>query len=305
MLDISWKEHMEDPVRRENLFKGLTRITLSLARVPLPRIGSFTFRYDGSIALSNRPLTSTLAIMESYGVPRAIRQNRTYESVEPYISDLLTYHDHRFMNQPNAVFNHADGQNQMAQMVLLRAVGHHFISPNLRNGPYALRLTDLHRGNIFVDKDWNVTYLIDLEWACSLPIDMLGAPYWLTGLGIDEIEGEALATYDKVRQEYMCILKEEEALLTVKPTLRLSELMQSAWMDGRYWYYLCLTSLNGMYTLIPHIYAKFHLPDLHDTAAETLFHFWGADSKQILENKVMDKKKYDEDLRAAFSNADL
>jgi hypothetical protein len=38
---------------------------------------------------------------------------------------------------------------------------------------------------------------------------MLG-PYWLTGLSIDEIEGEALAYYDKVRQEYMCFLKIEK-----------------------------------------------------------------------------------------------
>jgi hypothetical protein len=168
---------MGDPVRRANLFKGLARITLSLARVPLPRIGSFTFRDDGTIALSNRPLTSTLAIMESYSTPRAIEQNTTYECVDPYVSDLLAYHDRRFLNQPNAVFNEADGQGKMAKKVLLRAIGHHFRRRDLRNGPLALRLTDLHQSNIFVDELWNIKYLIDLEWACSLPIDMLDAPY--------------------------------------------------------------------------------------------------------------------------------
>lgn len=180
---------MGDPMRRENLFRGLARITLSLARVPLPRIGSFMFRNDGTIALSNRPLTSTLAIMESYGVQRAIEPDTTYAYVEPYISDLHLYHDRRFLNQPNAIHDQTDGQHQMAQKVLLRAVGHQFLARDRRNGPYALRLTDLHQSNIFVDKMWRVTYLIDLEWVCSLPIDMLGAPYWLTGLGIDEIHG--------------------------------------------------------------------------------------------------------------------
>lgn len=213
MLSKSWKKHKEDSARRANLFRGLARITLSLARIPLPRIGSFTFHDDGTITLSNRPLTCTLAIMESHGAPRAIEQNTTYTSVEPYISDLLDYHDRRFLNQPNAVFDPLDGQTQMAQKVLLRAVGHHFLRRDLRNEPYALRLTDLHQSNIFVDEMWNITYLIDLEWVCSLPIDMLGAPYWLTGLGIDEIHEEALETYDSIRQEYMRIFIQEEETL--------------------------------------------------------------------------------------------
>jgi len=301
MLSTSWKEHMGDPVRRTNLFTSLARITLSLARVPLPRIGSFTFRDDGTIALSNRPLTSSLAIMESYGTPRVIEQNTTYASVEPYISDLLDCHDHRFLNQPNAVLSHVDGQSQMAQKVLLRGIGHHFLPRDLRNGPYALRLTDLHQSNIFVDEMWRVTYLIDLEWVCSLPMDMLGAPYWLTGLGIDEIHDEALETYDKLRQEYMHIFREEEqALHRPQSSLRLSEVMESAWADGRYWYYSCLTSVNAMYTIFPHILAKFHLSGLSNDAAGALSQFWDPDSEKTLATKLIDKEKYDEELRARF-----
>jgi hypothetical protein len=32
-----------------------------------------------------------------------------------------------------------------------------------RHGPFPLQLTDLHASNIFVDEDWNITCLIDLE----------------------------------------------------------------------------------------------------------------------------------------------
>ncbi|KAF1913519.1 hypothetical protein BDU57DRAFT_313769 [Ampelomyces quisqualis] len=301
MLSTSWTEHMGDRVRRANLFRGLARITLSLARVPLPRIGSFTFRNDGTIALSNRPLTSTLAVLESYGTPRAIEQNTTYASVEPYISDLHAYHDRRFLNQPNAVHDHLDGQRQMAQKVLLRAIGHHFLPRDLRNGPYALRLTDLHQSNIFVDEMWNVTYLIDLEWVCSLPMDMAGAPYWLTGLGVDEIHGDQLETYDRLRQEYLHVFREEEeSLQRPQSPVRLSELMQSAWADGRYWYYSCLTSVNAMYTILPHIYAKFHVSDLSEDTACALSQFWDLDSKTALAKKLTDKEAYDEELRATF-----
>jgi hypothetical protein len=101
------------------------------------------------MALSNQPLTSTVAIIESYGVPQAIKQNTTYESVKPYVSDLLAYHNRRFLHQPNTVFHEADGRKQMAEMVMLRAVGHRFRRRDLRNGPFTLRLTDLHPGNIF------------------------------------------------------------------------------------------------------------------------------------------------------------
>jgi hypothetical protein len=239
--------------------------------------------------------------MESQGAPRAIEQNTTYTSVEPYIFDLLDYHDRRFLSQPNAVFDSLDGQTQMAQNVLLRAVGHHFLRWDLRNGPYALRLTDLHQGNIFVDEMWNITYLIDLEWVCSLPMDMLGAPYWLTRLGIDEIHEEALETYDNIRQEYMRIfIEEEDTLHGPKSSLSLSKIIESAWVDGRYWYYSCLTSLNAMYTIFPHILARFHLSDLSDDATGVLFRFWDPESEQALASKLMDKEKYDEELRAKF-----
>lgn len=48
-----------------------------------------------------------------------------------------------------------------------------------------LSRTDLHQSNIFVDLDWNVTCLVNLEWACSQPIEMIGTPYWSTTQGVD------------------------------------------------------------------------------------------------------------------------
>ncbi|KAG7146782.1 hypothetical protein HYQ46_004410 [Verticillium longisporum] len=58
------------------------------------------------------------------------------------------------------------------------------------------QLTDFHASNILVDKLWNVTGLIDLEWICALPLEMLDVPYWLTGCAIDQIKGEKLEHFD-------------------------------------------------------------------------------------------------------------
>ena len=52
MLSNSWKQHMGDLVQRENLFRGLARIILSMARLPLPQVGSFRFHDDGTLTLT-------------------------------------------------------------------------------------------------------------------------------------------------------------------------------------------------------------------------------------------------------------
>jgi deoxyribodipyrimidine photolyase-like uncharacterized protein len=40
----------------QNLYRSMARIFISLARVPQPRIGSWTIDNDGRLTLSNRPL---------------------------------------------------------------------------------------------------------------------------------------------------------------------------------------------------------------------------------------------------------
>lgn len=296
---------MGDPVRRGNLFKGLARIILSLARVPLPRIGSFRFHDDGTLTLTNRPLSCALVILENNGAPRVIERDVTYTTIEPYISDLLTYHDNRFLHQPNAVNDEADGQAQIVTKTVLRAISHHYFRRDLRNGPFILGLTDLHQSNLLVDDDWNIKYLIDLEWACSLPIEMRGAPYWLTGQGVDEITGEKLEAYDRVREEYMRIFEEEEKKFPgVQFGLSLAELMQSGWENGRFWYCLSLTSVNGMYSLFDqHVRRKYYPLQLTSQMDKVLSQFWSPDSEGILDGKVADKAKYDEELRELFGES--
>lgn len=58
-----------------------------------------------------------------------------------------------------------------------------------------------------------------------------------------------------------------------------------------------------MYTIFPHILAKFHLSDLSDDATGVLFRFWDPESEQALANKLTDKEKYDEELRAKFGES--
>lgn len=159
MLSDTWDRHRSDLVRRQKLFRGMARLILSLARIPQPRIGSFQFHNNGTITLSNRPLPCSIIILENEGAPRTISRNETYTCVEPFVADILTFHDNFLLSNLNAAHSTEDCLGQMAAKTMLRALSHHYIQPESRHGPFRLQLTDFHASNIFVDKDWNITCL--------------------------------------------------------------------------------------------------------------------------------------------------
>jgi hypothetical protein len=292
-----------DPRRRENLFGGLATILLSLARIPAPRIGSWIFHDDGTISLTNRPLSCGLVIHESEGAKRIVQQ--TYTATEPYIADLLLSHDHRFLAQPNAVVNKTDGLVQIGVATVLRAISHHFFDYSTRDGPFILAPTDLHQSNLLVDEDWNLKYLIDLEWFCTQPIHMCHAPRWLTGRSLDEIADEALNEYNIERIEFMRILgKVEDEYRRKNPSLpSLVEAMDSGWRTGRVWYSLALTSVNtGYFMLVNHLLKKYGLnTDKGQEMLRKISCLWRPDSATVLQQKLTDKSRYDEQLKVLFS----
>ena len=184
-LADTWEELRGDKDRRANLFRDLSRIMLSLGRVPLPRIGSFTINNKGVVSLTNRPLTLRIQTLENEGIPTNIGRDRTYLSAWPYYVELLACHDSRLLHQPNSIYHERDCRDQMAVLTIMRSILPSFVDQTRQHGPFLFTLTDLQPSNIFVDKDWNVKCLIDLEWACSLPIEMESPPCWLTSRGVD------------------------------------------------------------------------------------------------------------------------
>lgn len=55
MLSETWSSMLHDQIRRASLFTGLSKIMISLARVPFSRIGSLPINDFGVISLTNRP----------------------------------------------------------------------------------------------------------------------------------------------------------------------------------------------------------------------------------------------------------
>lgn len=121
----------------------------------------------------------------------------------------------------------------------MRTVFPSFFKPELQRGPFVFTFTDLHQSNIFVDKDWHITCLVDLEWACTRPIEMLRTPIWLTNKAMDEIAEES-EEYDIMRMEFMDILATEEQRLCSTASagnhgkLQLSAVMKESWRVGTF-----------------------------------------------------------------------
>lgn len=300
MLSSTWETKRQDERARTNLFRDLSRIMLSLAKIPLQRIGSFTMDNQGVISLTNRPLRLQLHQLENEGIPTNISRDTTYTSMEPFLLDILACHDSRLRHQLNAANSKADCQEQMAILSAFRTILPLFVRRDLRTGPFVLSLTDIHASNIFVDEEWNIKYLIDLEWACSLPMDMLHPPSWLS----DEPFERLSPLFDEFYQEFLGIFKQEEALLCPisqerQNPQRFTETMRQGWETGNFFYFLALESVTGLYFIFQRrIRPRFDSPD--SCPDEALSVYWGLDSEQFVASKVEQKKEYDDKLRQAF-----
>ena len=300
MLSSTWKKHRNDPFRRQNLFRGMARLMLSLANIPQPRIGSFQFNAEGTITLTNRPLPCSIIILENEGAQRTIQRNETYTCTEPFVADMLTLHENSFLSNPNAVYGAEDCRGQMAAGALLRMLSHHYVVRKRRNGPFYLQFTDLHGSNLFVDGDWNITCIMDLEWICALPAEMLAVPYWLTGHGIDEIVGDNLHEFDEARQQFMKIFEAEEVNIASKQKPTLASIMYEGWESDGVWFWRCLTSTNAMISLVEdHICPRFSR--LSSKAEEIFSQYWCQNSAEVVERKVTDYKGYQKELEVLFS----
>ncbi|OAA55061.1 hypothetical protein SPI_08565 [Niveomyces insectorum RCEF 264] len=292
-----------EPAKMRNLFRDVSRILLAVARIPQPRIGAFRFNHDGTISLDNRPVTPDMFILENEGAPRTIPIDKTYTSTEQYVTDLATFHDERFLAAPNAVTSEDDCRCQMAIKALFRSIMHRFINKDLRNGPFALYMGDSNAANMFVDEDWNVTAIYDLEWLISGPIDLPRFPSWLTWDSIDHVSDTGYAAYNKMREMFMEAFKAEERLadtaaLEAAAGRTLSSIMEESWLSKQTWIFKSLLSVNGLYHVTQNQFAPMFYPD--EIPYEDLSYLWAEGTRDITAKKVADRKAYVAELAALF-----
>lgn len=204
-----------------------------------------------------------------------------------------------------------DGRAQVARLAIMRALLPHFTNRELRDGPFLFRLTDLHPSNIFVDDQWNIKSIIDLEWACSLPAETLHPLYWLADRYIDELTGENLDNFRLAYREFMDVFEKEEKklppltnILTHVSSFR-TNLMRRALHTGSFWYFHALNSPKGMYNLFSqHIHPLFgSSSEVSPGLAQTVSTYWDTDTEAVIATKLHDKEDYEKELVQRFESA--
>lgn len=304
MLSDDWHDKYDgNQTLRLNLFRNLAKIILTLSQKPLPKIGSFTIDNDGFLRLENRPLAAESTIVENEETPLDIPRDRVYSTVDSYVNGLLSVHDSYLRYQPNSLACVADCVTQMSALSMMRALSARFFEPSLNHGPFYLNLTDLHASNILVDNDWNIKYLIDLEWAIAQPLEFMQPPYWLTGETVDEISPDK---YSERYKEFVEMLKEQEHKIQPFHSVQCSSVIKRAWDTGAFWYILALQSPSGLGKLFyTRIQPQFTMADMDRVLfLLTTYQHWTHDAAGFLKTKVKDKMEYNERLQQIFGVED-
>lgn len=310
LLALTWPQQKKNVRLRKNLIRSLSRIMLSLGR-PFDRIGSLTMDDLGRIGLTNRPLTLHLPVLENEGIPANIPRHRSYSNVQSYLLDLLGYQDSRLQHQPNSIRDKYDAEAQMAVLTVMRSIIPNFFQQVLREGPFIFRPTDMRPHNIFVDEDYNITSLIDHEWACSLLIETDHPPFWLSDHELDDLEGEAVKNFDQVANEFMEIFEEEEMKMLQSKTLAFSSrtgIMRRVLERRTHW---CMATLNepkGMYNMflehIQPLFAPSHRSEseLAIKFQEILAPYWNVNHTDFITAKLRQREEYLKEIRRKFAN---
>ncbi|KAH2907513.1 hypothetical protein KXW25_005686 [Aspergillus fumigatus] len=210
-----------------------------------------------------------------------------------------------FHYQPNAIHDLRDGQEQFAALTMMRALLCQFVSRQYRNGPFVLTLTDLHPSNIFVDEDWHVTSLIDLEWACSFPVELQTPPYWLSGRPIDDIEhGERLQTFEKIINDFMDAFEEQEQKL--QGSTFQAKIMRACWNRGSFWYFQAAHSPKGLLRVFnEHIQRRFCEEHCTQRVFDRIVSpYWCVGAEEFIQKKVVEEAEYRDRLRKRFGAVD-
>lgn len=226
----------------------------------------------------------------------------TYSSAQPFVYDMLAYQDKRMRHQLNSVLSIKDGIYQLSALVALRALVPRFWDQRSRNGPFILTLVDLHQSNIFVDDEWNVTRLIDLEFAPVRPVQMAQVPSWLSNRGVDEFEGPHLEEYQSLYDEFVTILEKEES--AGHHTNALSQKLREDWSTGRMWYSIAMDSVNAFpFIFEQHLQPRFFNNYQKDTDDMALAQLWDEKVFEFLDEKLEDQQRYVEKIRQIYAEA--
>ncbi|KAM3486382.1 hypothetical protein MY8738_000598 [Beauveria namnaoensis] len=240
---------------------------------------------------------------ENEGYPLDIPRNTTFLNVKELVLYCLTAFDNRLLSQPNSITSRHDALAQMSGLTVAKTIFPQLFRRELANGPFVLTLTDLHKSNIFVNKDWEITCIIDLEFACSLPVEFLESPScWLEDGLVHEL---AVDDFAPKYAEFIEHLRHEEQLQNCQESKRrLSSIMEQMWENGTFWFTLalkCPIAFNEILfdRILPSCFGV-AVDELREADYSLAALTWGSNISGIIDRKLQDQEEYQKKLHQAF-----
>ncbi|KAI5251253.1 hypothetical protein E4T42_04458 [Aureobasidium subglaciale] len=244
-------------------------------------------------------------LMERWPSHDPVHRQNLFRSLSKIILDVARVPQTRIGSFTlNAVEDDDDAEGQLATIVVWRAIRSHFTDPSLRRGPFAMQLTDLNEGNIFVDNDYNITAVVDLEWTCSLPLEMLQPPFWVSGHIQDSFVGatEKTAINEKffmpACHEFFDILSQEQASRhpLQKPAFDVANVARVGFEKKSHWYFAGLRYPRVAYSfLLGHIQPLFAASAGFPGQVE-IAPYYTKNVSLFIDQRVREKAEYDEAL---------
>lgn len=311
-LSATWKQQQQNKqpasnhqhLRRHNLYRSISHIMLSLARLPQQRIGSFSFNpVDCTVALTNRPLTCAMVQLETAGATRTVPPAQTFDRADVYVADMLTLHDNYFMANPHAVRDYNDARERLAMRTLWRTISHRLVvnsAPRVED--MKVPQLDIALSNLVVDDDWNVTCLLGLDWMAVLPASALSVPHWLTGCKLHQIRGERFETYDSARRVFLEVMRQQQD--SQKNSVETVEALEHSWQSRAVWFWSSLRSTSAWVFLFEDHILPYFAPGTTVSQLSEVASFWDANIDDIVDEKLADEAQYQADLRQLFEADD-
>ncbi|OJD13148.1 hypothetical protein AJ78_06371 [Emergomyces pasteurianus Ep9510] len=221
--------------------------------------------------------------LENWAIPAGIPRNTTYKCAASLCLDLLTEHDNRLRHQGNAAYSSEDTCFQAAHLVLMRTLLQKFTGGSLRDGPFAMQLTDMHASS---------------------------------SLHVDQIEGPAYERFKLCYEKFTNIFKQEdmETPLCHNPTLYSgattvgrtiyspATTINIALEDGRYWYFSALILPKALYNLFEvHILPIYDQPP-PEAVVLAISAFWTPGMSSFVDSKMKEFVEYLQEVRDIFNS---
>ncbi|OAL35007.1 hypothetical protein AYO20_05722 [Fonsecaea nubica] len=195
----------------------------------------------------------------------------------------------------------------MATIVALQALYPRFRNMPLQRKPPIFQFTDLHESNFFVDKKYNITGIVDIEWSCVLPREMQHPPFWLSGHELDDLDGEGTREneqeFERACEEFLQILEEdnEGEKFSIRP-LDYAQAMRDSLQRKQHWYLTAVKIPRIAYTLfinkIQPLFALAHSEEEAGIFQDVVARYWRVDTIGFVEQKRRDWSDYLSQLRS-------